>query len=83
MIEKILSAASFFAIPIVLLALLGVSIYRYVYAKRKNKKAPDTFSAEEIRIRKLILIVVSAVFGVFAAIVIGFVALMFLAVAYM
>ena len=44
---------------------------------------PDTFSAEEIRIRKLILIVVSAVFGVFAAIVIGFVALMFLAVAYM
>ena len=83
MIEKILSAASFFAIPIVLLALLGVSIYRYVYAKRKNKKAPDTFSAKEIRIRKLILIVVSAVFGVFAAIVIGFVALMFLAVAYM
>ena len=83
MIEKILSAASFFAIPIVLLALLGVSIYRYVYAKRKNKKVPDTFSTEEIRIRKLILIVVSSVFGVFAAIVIGFVALMFLAVAYM
>lgn len=83
MIEKILSAASFFAIPIVLLALLGVSIYRYVYAKRKNKKVPDTFSTEEIRIRKLILIVVSAVFGVFAAIAIGFVALMFLAVAYM
>ncbi|MBQ1259324.1 MAG: hypothetical protein IIX97_04370 [Clostridia bacterium] len=83
MIEKILSAASFLAIPIVLLALLGVSIYRYVYAKRKNKKVPDTFSTEEIRIRKLILIVVSAVFGVFAAIVIGFVALMFLAVAYM
>ena len=73
----------FFACPIVLIALFVISADRYVSAKKQNKAAPGTFSDAEIKKRKIMLIVLSVIAGVFAAIVIGFIALMFTAVAYM
>lgn len=73
----------FFAIPIILIALFGVSLYRYISAKKQNKAAPGTFSDAEIKKRKIMLIVLSVLAGVLAAIVIGFIALMFMAVAFM
>lgn len=73
----------FFAIPIILIALFGVSLYRYISAKKQNKIAPGTFSDAEIKKRKIILIVLSVVAGVLAVIVIGFIVLMFMAVAFM
>lgn len=73
----------FFAIPIILIALFGVSLYRYISAKKQNKMAPGTFSDTEIKKRKIMLIVLSVIAGALAVIVIGFIALMFMAVAFM
>ena len=73
----------FFSIPIILIALLGISVYRYVSAKKQNKAAPGTFSDDEIKKRKIMLIVLSVITAVLAAIVIGFIVLLFMAVAFM
>ena len=73
----------FFAIPIILIALFGVSLYRYISAKKQNKVAPGTFSDAEIKKSKIMLIVLSVIAGVLAVIVVGFIALMFMAVAFM
>lgn len=73
----------FFAIPIILIALFGVSLYRYISAKKQNKIAPGTFPDAEIKKRKIMLIVLSVIAGALAVIVIDFIALMFMAVAFM
>lgn len=73
----------FFAIPIILMVLFGISLYRYVSAKKQNKVAPGTFSDVEIKKRKIMLIVLSVIAGVLAVIVVGFIALLFMAVAFM
>jgi len=73
----------FFAIPIVLIALFGISVFRYVSAKKQNKAAPGTFSDDEIKKRKIMLIVLSVITAVLVAIVIGFIVLLFMAVAFM
>ena len=73
----------FFSIPIILIALFGISVYRYVSAKKQNKVAPGTFSDDEIKKRKIMLIVLSVITAVLVAIVIGFIVLLFMAVAFM
>ena len=73
----------FFAMPILLIVLFGISLYRYLSAKKQNKAAPGTFSVDEIKKRKIVLIVLSVMAGVLTAIVIGFIALIFMAVAFM
>lgn len=73
----------FFGIPAILIALFGVSVYRYVSAVKQNKEVPGTFSPEEIKKRRTLLIVSSVAAGVLAAVVIGFVWLLFMAVAFM
>lgn len=73
----------FFAIPIILIALFGISLYRYISAKKQNKSVPGTFSDAEIQKRKIMLIVLSVIAGVLAVIVLGFIALLFMAVAFM
>lgn len=73
----------FFAIPIIFVALFGVSLYRYISAKKQNKAAPGTFTDAEVKKRKTMLIVVSVIAGILAAIVIFFLGLLFMAVAYM
>lgn len=73
----------FFAIPTVLMVLLGISIHRYRAAKEQNEQVPGSYSPEEIRNRKIFLIIMSVVAGILAAVVIGLIALLFLAVAFM
>ena len=73
----------FFAIPAIIIALLGVSIYRYLSAKRRNKLTPGTVSNEEVKKRKILLIVSAILAGTLAVVVIGFIALLFMAVAFM
>lgn len=72
-----------YATPIIFLVLFGISLYRYISAKKKNKVAPDTFSNSEIQKRKIMLIVMSVIAGVITVIVIGFIALLYMAVAFM
>ncbi len=73
----------FFAIPVILIALFGISLYRYISAKKQNKAVPGTFSDSEIIKRKTMLIVLSVIAGILAIIVVGFMALLFMAVAFM
>ena len=83
MLGNILYYTFFFAIPIILVIYWGLSIYRYVTAKKQNKVVPGTFSDAEIKKRKIRLIILSVISVVFLAIVIGFIALIYMAVAYM
>ncbi len=83
MLEVIIWESIFYAIPVVLIVLFGISLYRYIYAKKQNKKAPGTFSPEEIKTRKIFLIVCSVIVVALLAVVIGFVVLLSRAVAYM
>lgn len=69
----------FWAIPLGAIAFFIVSLILYLRAKCQ----PDSVSAEKLKTRKFLLVVSSVIAGVLAAVVIGFIALMFLAVAFM
>lgn len=73
----------FFAIPVLILVFLGICIFRYVSAKKQNKKVPDTISPQELQTRKAMLVTAAIITGVLLAVVIGFIALLYLAVAFM
>lgn len=73
----------FFGIPAVVFVWFVISLIRFVSAKSKNKKMPGTYSDNEVKKRKIMLIILSVIIGVFAVVVIGFIALLFMAVAYM
>lgn len=79
----ILTQLAFYGIPIVVLAFFIVSLVHYRRGKNANKRTPGAVPAEEMRLRKTVLIVASVIMGVLAAVVIGFTALLFMAVAYM
>ena len=83
MISSFIYSILFMLIPIIAIAFLIVSICRYVSAVGKNKETPDTFSAEEIKKRKTLLIISIIIMSVFAAVVIGLILLSFMAVAFM
>lgn len=73
----------FFGIPSALIVLFGVSLYRYLSAKRKNRQVPGTFSPEEIKRRKTVLVVLSVMTGILLVVVIAFTVLLSMAIAYM
>lgn len=73
----------FFAIPVSMVAFFGISLYRFVRAVSTNKKNPGAFSADEIKKRRLLFIVSAVIAAVLVAVVLGFIALLFMAVAYM
>ena len=73
----------FFAIPALLLCFFVFSLYRYLHAKKINKSAPNSFSQNEIKYRKTMLIVSSIIAALFAFIVIGFIFLLYMAIAFM
>ena len=73
----------FFAIPVSMVAFFGISLYSFVRAVSANKKNPGAFSADEIKKRRLLFIVSAVIAAVLVAVVVGFIALLFMAVAYM
>jgi len=73
----------FYAIPAGVLAFFIISLARYLTAKHKNKQVPNSYSPEDIRRRLIMLIVSSIMLGVLVAVIIGIIALMFMAVAFM
>ncbi len=73
----------FWAVPITVTVLFVISLCNYISAKKKNKEAPDTFSEDTMRKRKLFLIVMSALAGLIALMVIGLPALLYLAIGFM
>lgn len=73
----------FFGIPVILIALFGVSLYRYLSAKKQNEATPGIYSEKEINRRKIVMIALAVVAGVIAVVVAGFLALLFMALAFM
>lgn len=73
----------FFGIPVILIALFGVSLYRYLSAKKQNRATPGLYSEKEINRRKIVMIALAVVAGVIAVVVAGFLALLFMALAFM
>ena len=73
----------FLGIPLIILALYGVSIFLYVTAKRANKRAPGSFSDAVIGKRKTAVIVFSLIVGTMLVVAIGFTVLLYMAIAYM
>ena len=73
----------FFAIPTISVVAFGVSLYRYLSAKKKNKLSPGTYVANELKKRKTALIVWGLIAGILVAMVIGIIVLLFTAIAFM
>lgn len=69
---------SFYAIPIAAIVFFIVSLILYFSAKNKNKQAPGTYSESQMKNRKTLLTISSAIAGVLAAVVIGLALLTFL-----
>jgi len=72
-----------FFVPIALVFTFGLSIFLYCYAKHKNKKVPGTYTDEQIKHRRIFLIVFSGIFGLAVLVMVGLTALLFMAVAFM
>lgn len=73
----------FYGIPIAAITFFIVSLCRFVSAGCRNKKEPGTFSVEEMKNRKWLLIISSLIAGVLLAVIIAFVAIISMAVIYM
>jgi len=75
--------ALYYLIPLAALVFFGISLFRYCYAKHRNKRNPGTYFESELKIRKIWLIVSSVIVGLMAIVVGGFIGLLLMAVAYM
>ena len=82
MLSYIISAL-YYIIPAAALFFFGVSLFRYHYAKYKNKRTPGTYSPDRIRSRKICLIVSSVIAGILAVVVLAVIVLLMMAVAFM
>ena len=82
MLSYIISAL-YYIIPAAALIFFGISLFRYCYAKHKNKRTPGTYSEEQMKSRKIFLIVASVIAGILAVVVLAFIGLLMMAVAFM
>ena len=73
----------YFAIPVAAILFFIVSLCLFLSARKQNKQQPGSVSAQTLRKRKIMLIVSSVIAGILAAIVIAFIALLYMAVAFM
>ena len=78
-----ITEALYYIIPAAALIFFGISLFRYHYAKYKNKRTPGTYSPNRIRSRKICLIVSSVIAGILAVVVLAFIGLLMMAVAFM
>lgn len=73
----------FYLIPVAAILFFVISLISYLYAIRRNKRTPGTYNDEQMKIRKICLAISSVIAGILAAVVLGFTALLFMAVAFM
>ncbi len=79
----IISQLLFYGIPGAAVLFFGISLYRYCYAKYRNKRAEGSFGEDELWRRRILLILSSVMMGMLLAVVIGFSLLLLMAVAFM
>ena len=73
----------YYLIPVTAILFFGISLFRYLRAAHQNKKVPGTFGEKQMKSRKICLVVSSVIVGAMAAVVIAFVGLLMMAVAFM
>ena len=73
----------YFAIPVAAIIFFVVSLCLYLSAKKQNKLQPGSVSTQTLISRKTMLIVSSVIAGVLVVVFLAFVALLFMAVAFM
>ena len=78
-----LTQAFFWLVPTVAVVGFFVSLFMYFGAKKKNKRAPGTFSEASMKARKTWFIVFSLIAVAMLAAIIALVILLYMAVAYM
>lgn len=78
-----LTQISFYAVPVLAAVLFAVSLVLYLAGRKKAAALPEEYRSSLLRPRLVFLVISSVIFGVTAAVVLGFVALMAMAVAFM
>ena len=73
----------FYLLPIGAVAFFITSLVRYLSARKKFRYGTGSVSKEELKKRRLFLIVSSVMMAVLLAVVIGFICLLVTAIAYM
>ncbi len=73
----------FYGIPIATLVFFIISLCRYLSAKRRHRLDPASISEAQLKSRKTLMIVSLILAAVFVAVVIAFILLMLMAVAFM
>ena len=72
-----------YALPVAAVVLFVVSLVRYIRARRANRRAPDTYNKWQMTERLVWLIVTGVITGVMVLMILGFVMLLMMAVAFM
>ncbi len=78
-----LSDYIFIVIPAIVFILFIACLVSYISALRANKKKPDSFAAEQIKLRKTACIVTGIIAGIMLAVIIGILILFAMVIAYM
>ncbi|MBR4960673.1 MAG: hypothetical protein IKY52_07240 [Clostridia bacterium] len=73
----------FYGLPVLAVLFFAVSLFLYCHGRHRNKIHPGSVPAETMRIRKIVFIVSAVIAGIFVTVVLGFAALLLMAVAFM
>ena len=73
----------YYLIPAAAITFFVGSLISYFKAKNKNKQVPGTYSAEQMKTRKICLIASSVIAGLLLIVVLAFIGLLMMAVAFM
>ncbi len=72
-----------YLIPITAIAFFVVSLCNFIGAKKQYKAEPNATNEQKKNATKTLLIISSVIMGVLLVVIISFISLMFMAVAYM
>ena len=78
-----LTQAFFWLVPLAAVTGFLVSLFMYLYARRKNKRVPGSYSEQQMRNKGYILGVFSVIAGAMLIAIIALVILLYTAVAFM
>ena len=78
-----LTVILFYSIPATVIAFFVVSLICFLRAKKKNRSMPGTYTSTQLKVRRLCLTVSSVIAGVMVTVVLAFVGLLFMAIAFM
>lgn len=79
----IIMSCLFFGLPAGAVAFFAVSLWKFLSLRKRQRRASDNVDPQLLKKWKMLLIVASCIAGILVAVVLSFVILLFLAVAYM